>query len=508
MQRRDLNRAALALALSAWSQPFARTPEPPRWRRDPFSLGVASGAPRPDSVLLWTRLPDAAESAGSAPVELRFEVFRDEALREPVRSGLVLARPERGHSVHVEVPGLEPARVYHYRFACGDAVSPVGRTRTAPAPDAAVPRLRLALASCQHYEQGHYVAHREIAERDLDLVVFVGDYIYEGSNARYRIRPHGSGIPRTLDEYRARHALYKSDPDLRAAHAAHPWVLMWDDHEVVNDYADDRDQAYTPPDEFLRRRSAAYQAYFEHMPLRLPPDGARLRLHDRLSWGALADLWTLDCRQYRSHHACPDPVRGGGRVVFGCDELADPARSLLGPEQERWLTEGLASSRRGWRLLAQTTQLSSTGVETPLGRSVYTDAWDGYPEARRRLLTALRDSGPANAVTLGGDVHMNVAANLRLAPNDERSPVLASEIVSTSVSSRGVGEQLLAQIRGANPDIAHARSDQRGYALIDVDARRLECRFRATPHPARPGDRLSTQAVYTVEAGRAGVQRG
>lgn len=521
MKRRNLNRAALALALAPWLQPLARATggaSAPRWQTHPFSLGVASGQPRPDGVVLWTRLMPGLESAARGvdgpAIPVSYEIFSDEALRQRVRQGQVATDAGRAHSVHVDVRGLRPDRFYWYRFTSGDAASPVGRTRTAPLPEAAVQRLRIALASCQHFEQGYFVAHREIAAQDLDFVLFVGDYIYESTNPAHKVAPglreHTLGIPQTLDAYRERHALYKSDPDLRAVHAAHPWVMTWDDHEVVNDYADGQDARGTDPATFLQRRAAAYQAYFEHMPLRLGPQpagGASMRIHDRMSWGQLAEIWTLDCRQYRSPQACPDPLRGGGRMVLGCEALADPARTMLGEAQERWLGEGLASSRRAWKFIAQATQISPTGIDSPLGRTTYTDAWDGYPAARARLLQTVADARLADVVTLGGDVHMNVAARLRLQPNDERSPVLASEIVGTSISSRGMSETLLERIRAGNPDIAFARADERGYTRLDVTPQRVSVDFRTTPYPAAANALLGTQARFAVLRGEAGVQK-
>lgn len=531
---------AQALASMQLSAHAAERMGTPRWRADPFALGVASGEPRPDSVLLWTRLfPGPAvpgESASAHQQQANFEeksglsafqssavsyeIYADENLTQPVRKGEVLTHAQRGWSVHARVSGLQPDRTYWYRFHSGGVVSPVGRTRTAPAADAVVSRLRLALASCQHYEQGHYAAHADMARQDVDFVLFLGDYIYESTNPRYRLRPHTGGVPRTLAEYRERHALYKMDADLRACHAAHPWVCTWDDHEVVNDYATDQDVAYTDPAVFLARRAAAYQAYFEHMPVW--PAGApgaavtaaelgtlevaHPRIHQHWTWGQLVDLWTLDCRQYRSAQPCRDPIKGGGRVVLSCGEADDPGRSMLGLAQEQWLAQGLAGSRRRWRLLGQSTQLSSTRIDTPLGRSIYTDGWDGYAAARARLLTAVSDAGVDNVVSLGGDVHQNVAAQLRLRPNDAQSPILASEIVTTSITSRGMGENLLARIRGSNPDIAHARSDERGYTLLDVSPQRVQARFLTTPFPAQPGAALGTQARYQVLSGKAGVE--
>ena len=387
----------------------------------------------------------------------------------------------------------------------------MGRTRTSPALNEVVRRLRLGLASCQHYEQGHFAAHRDMAAQDLDLVLFVGDYIYESSNKQYKIRAHNSGMPTTLDAYRARHAHYKSDPDLQACHSAHPWLMTWDDHEVVNDYANDLDKNFTDPVVFLQRRAAAYQAYFEHMPLRLAPDPqqpSQMRIHDRMAWGTLADLWTLDCRQHRDHQACPDLMRGGGRVVMGCDALADPARSMLGQAQEQWLTAGLTQSQRRWKLLAQSTLMASSGVQTPLGRSAFTDGWDGYPQARARLLQTVADARLSDVVMLGGDIHANMAAQLRVQAGDERSPVVASELVTTSVSTRGMSPKLMAQIQRDNPDIRHARPDERGYTLIDIRPERLEAQFLTTPHPAQPEARLGLQGRWTVQQGVAGVVPG
>ncbi|MEJ8812269.1 alkaline phosphatase D family protein [Variovorax ureilyticus] len=507
--RRELHRAAIWLALASMATPLrARSQGAPQWQADPFALGVASGQPRPDSVVLWTRLvpSDADDALGSGALTVRHEIFADAALRRPVASGETVTDAARAHSVHVIAQGLQPQRDYWYRFACGNATSPVGHTRTAPATSADVRRMRFALASCQHYEQGWFAAHREIAARDLDVVLFVGDYIYEGSNPNNAIRQHGTRTPHTLDAYRARHALYKGDADLQAAHAAHPWILTWDDHEVVNDYADDRDPGYTDPARFLQRRAAAYQAYFEHMPLALPPQGAAMRINDRFAWGRLAELWTLDCRQFRSHHACPDPERDHGRTLVECAELGDARRTMLGADQERWIGRGFADSTRQWKLVGQSTQMSTTGFDTPEGRKVWTDGWDGYPEARRRLLQGAESAGVRDLVVLGGDVHRHVAADLRVRPNDRSSPVVASEFVGGSVTSRGASRASMDRMRRDNPDVKHARGDERGYALVELTPRRMQCEFRATQHPVQERATFTTQASYVVEAGRAGVQ--
>ena len=515
----DLSRRAAALALGTlFAAPVLRpaagsATERPPGCHDPFTLNVACGMPRPDSVVIWTRLaPHPHEHGGGmpdAPVKVRWELAEDERFSAGVRRGEVLALPQHGHSVHVEVDGLTSATPFFYRFIAGDAMSTVGRTRSAPATDADIAQLRFALASCQHYEQGLFAVHREIAERELDFVLFVGDYIYESSNPRYRVRPHEAGAPMTLHDYRARHATYKLDADLRAAHAAHPWVLTWDDHEVENDYAGDRSPSALGADAFLGRRAAAYKAYFEHMPVspRMAPVGPAMRIHDRYEWGRLAELWMLDNRQYRGVQPCSDPQGAGGRVLAQCDELGDERRSMFGAEQERWLAQGLASSTRRWKLLGQGTQISDSGIDAPLGRRIYTDGWDGYPAARQRLLRAIAEPRLSDVLCLGGDVHRHVAANLRLHANDERSPVVASEFVCSSITSRGLSEAMTAMLVAANPDIVHGRSDERGYALLEITPGAASCEFRAAPFPVPAGAQLTSQASFRVESGRAGVLR-
>ncbi|CAN5677945.1 hypothetical protein BH11PSE13_BH11PSE13_22330 [soil metagenome] len=282
--------------------------------------------------------------------------------------------------------------------------------------------------------------------------------------------------------------------------------MTLDDHEVVNDYADDRDPAYTDPAKFLQRRAAAYRAYFEHMPLAVLPQGAAMQIYDRFTWGRLADIWTLDSRQHRSHHACPDPQRDNGRSVTGCTELDDASRTMLGTEQEQWLASGLAGATRRWKLIGQETQVSATGIDTAEGRSVWTDGWDGYPAARRRLLQGIAAAGTSNVVMLGGDVHRHAAANLRVVPNDQASPIVAIEFVGGSVTSRGASQAAMTHMRRNNPDVLHARGDERGWALLEVRPEALQCEFRATAHPVATDSVFSRQAAFTVQADRAGIE--
>lgn len=511
----------------AWQQVFAPSAraqggDVPSWTEssEVFTLGVASGEPRPDSVVIWTRLaPKPLAPDGGMPpraVPVLWEVATDQRFARVVRYGATVAEPAVGHSVHVEVNGLQPGRSYFYRFRAGGQLSPVGRTRTAPDPADRVDRFRLAVASCQHYEAGYFTVHREIAAADVDLVIFLGDYIYETEVLPHtKVRQHPHVFPDdeahiTLGDYRQHHASYKLDPDLRAAHAAHPWLLVWDDHEVANDYTGSVSLDLPDAQAFLKVRAAAYQAYFEHLPVSpgRAPVGANMRMHDRYLWGQLAEIWTLDGRQFRDPHVCSGihaPAKG--KALWRCDKAEAADRTLLGIPQEVWLAEGLATSERAWKLIAQPTQIAPGALQTPLGAIAYADGWDAYPAARARLMDAIAQPRVPDVVCLSGDVHRHAAANLRLLPQDPRSPIVASEFVTSSVSSKGLSELVSALIKRGNPDLLHARGDERGYALLDVTPQQLSCEFRSTPHPVRPDSRLRTQARFVVERGTPGPRQ-
>lgn len=497
------------LALALWAPVLARAATP-KLGAYPFSLGVSSGYPFPDGVALWTRLaPKPLEGGGMdpEPVEVRWEVAEDESFKRIVRSGVAIAAPENAHSVHVEVDGLAPARAYHYRFHCADATSAVGRTRTAPAPGSRDTRLRLALANCQQYEQGWYVAHRHLAAEAPDLVAFVGDYIYESSWGREHVRKHGTAEPATLAEYRDRYALYQSDPDLQKAHAAAPWVAIWDDHEVDNDYAGDRSEELDSS--FPKRRAAAYKAFVEHMPMRRPvlAAGGAVRIHQRFDWGSLARLHLLDGRQFKSPQACPKPYRGGSNVVGAeCTERLDPALSMLGAEQERWLDQGLADTRAAWNLIVQPTLFVPAARVARNGSLVHwTDGWDGYPAARQRLVDSLVKHGPSNPVFLGGDVHGAYHANVHARASEPDSPVVAAEFVATSITSQMTNfAQTEGQLR-ANPHIRYANGTMRGYTMLEIGAEGLEARVRAVETVKKPEAGISTLATARVVSGKAGL---
>jgi alkaline phosphatase D len=507
VDRRDFLRIAGLLGVSQ-SLPVPAQPRP-RFAENPFTLGVASGYPQPDGMVLWTRL---AGSLDAVAIPVRWEVAQDEAMRRIVASGNAEARPEWAHSVHVEPRGLEPDRWYYYRFSAGDASSPVGRTRTAPAPSAAAPRLRFAFASCQHYEHGYYSAYRHMVADDLDLVIFLGDYIYESSLRRNQVRMHERAEePVTLEEYRARHALYKSDENLRWAHGAYPWIATWDDHEVDNDYANDRQEDGAPPEEFLRRRAAAYRAYYEHMPLpaAMRPSGPDMRIYTTLAWGSLAKFHLLDGRQYRAPQACPRKAGGGNDVdPRDCGTLHDPARSMLGTEQEAWLGRQFRASRAAWNIVAQQTVMAQLDTRIGEGKRIWTDNWDGYPLARRRLIESMLAHRLANPVVIGGDVHMNFVSDLRPDFDDPRSPVVASEFVGTSITSPpGSWQKNLPEIVAENPHIRYARSDRRGYVRADIAGGRLIAELVGLDGVRSPESRAEQLARFVVEDGRPGPRR-
>jgi alkaline phosphatase D len=326
MKRRQFVNGATALVAMPWLASGPRAADVPR-----FALGIASGQPHADGMVLWTRLMGAALPDR---VAVRWEMADDEQFVRVVARGEESAEAEWTHSVHAEPRGLAPDRWYFYRFSALGQQSPVGRTRTAPAADAAA-TLRFAIASCQRYDVGHYAAWRHVAGANLDVVLFLGDYIYEYATRRDAVRPVEGGEIFTLAQYRARYATHKSDPLLQAAHAAAPWLLVWDDHEVSNDYANMQGQDLAV--DMRARRAAAYRAYWEHMPFAKAqrPTGTDMRIVGRLDWGTLARIHLLDDRQYRDPQVCPAPGRGGSNTVAlaQCPSLVDPARTLLGFEQ-------------------------------------------------------------------------------------------------------------------------------------------------------------------------------
>lgn len=480
----------------------------------PFTLGVASGDPLPDSVILWTRLaPSPFEPGGGMPsreVPVEWEVATDERFTRIVRRGTAGARPERGHSVHVDVRGLEPARWYWYRFRTGAHASPVARTRTAPAPDAHASRLRFVFASCQNWPNGYFSAYRRMAEEDLDLVLHLGDYIYEApigaTTKRREAAPEAARPePKTLEGYRFRHALYRSDLDLQAVHHAFPWIVAWDDHEVADNWAGDLDTKGTSPEEFRRRRAAAFQAYYEHMPVRLEaPTGPDYRIYRRFTFGRLAEFNVLDTRQYRTDQPC-----GDGRKPR-CPETLSPRATLLGREQESWLFDGLDRSQARWNVLAQQIFMSQFDNVPGPDELFAMDKWDGYVSARRRLFSYLADRRPSNPVVLAGDAHLSLVCDLKLDFDDPKSPTVAAEFSGTAISSGGVTPEVAARTQQAvseQPHIRYYEGLKRGYVRCQVEPGLWRTDLRAVETVARADSPVSNDASFVVEAGQLGVRR-
>ncbi|MGH8676102.1 MAG: alkaline phosphatase D family protein, partial [Burkholderiales bacterium] len=506
-------------ALGMASATPAYTEEKPRFEAAPFPLGVASGYPSQDGVVIWTRLviDPTRGDGGIDPVRIRlnWEVASDEKMQNVVAQGLEYLVPAWAHSARIEVKGLEPDRWYWYRFIAGNEVSPIGRTRTAPTHKDVPKRLRFAFASGQHYEQGYFNSYRHMLADELDLVVFVGDYIHGSAAQADAVRKHTGLEPVTLNDYRVRHALYKEDADLRAAHAALPWVMTWNDEEVHRGYAGDLPDSNLSPEQFLARRAAAYRAYYEHLPLRdrMRPNGAAMRLYVQMGWGSLARFFVLDGRQYRSPQACPqEGHRAGGNVVdvAECRELENSIRTLLGQQQERWLEEALELSPARWNVLAQPLLMAQFDRKSGRGRKAWTDGWDGYPQSRKRLLAFLQDKKVANPVVIGGGGHAFGVADLRRHFDPPLSKLVASEFSGTSLTSvlSGVGTgDRVNDLLPKNPHVKFADARYRGYVRVEVTPSQWRADLRAMQSVKEREASCSTLATFAVADGKPGPQR-
>lgn len=494
--------ASAIIFSSYWKGAFAQTDQ---GITDLFKLGVASGEPEANGVVLWTRLaPRPSERGSGMPneaVKVVWEISEELNMSTIVRQGTAIAEPEYGHSVHVEVDGLESDRWYWYRFKVGTNTSPIGRTRTAPASDSPVESVRFSVACCQNFEHGYFTAHRHMAAEDIHFVLFLGDYIYERKNSQKHVRNHGEYEAKTIDQYRERYAQYKSDPDLQACHAAFPWIVTWDDHEVANDYAGLTGPNASTHDAFLERRTAAYQAYYENMPLRrsAAPKGMEMLLYRRLKFGNLFEVSILDTRQYRTHQPC-------GTKMKVCELNMDPDATIMGHEQENWLFDGLRQSITKWNVIAQQVpmfqRLSSDGE-----RKINSDKWDGYFVARNRLLQFLSDKNIANPIVLSGDVHSNWVGDLKLNFDDPSSKIIGSEFVATSITSKGDGadrKKLAVKYITANPHLKYF-DDKRGYLRCEVTQDRWKTDIRQVEYVTRQGAQITTSASFEVKDGVSGV---
>ncbi|UZK67788.1 alkaline phosphatase D family protein [Sphingomonas sp. M1-B02] len=522
MQTHQIGRRALlggaGLLTLGTLVPTTRLWAHPAFASDPFALGVAAGDPLPDGFVIWTRLaPKPLEEHGGMPmaaVAVAWEVAEDSGFKTIARSGDAIAPPELAHSVHVEVTGLRPGRRYWYRFRTGvDNVSNVGTAMTAPAAGALPSRLKIGVAGCQHYEAGFFTAYRHLSqEPDLDLIYHYGDYIYEGKRRRVGgdapiVREHAGDEIYSLDDYRRRYAQYKSDPDLIAAHAAAAFASSFDDHEIDNNWAANTDQDGTAPALFELRRAVAMQAWYEHMPVRAAqfPRAGALRMFRRLDYGSLLRMHVLDTRSYRNEQLC-GPGGGGGK---NCVAQDDPARSILGAEQERWLTSGLNSPAR-WNLLAQQVLIMPFDQrEDGASEAVYgKDSWNGYPDCRKRLVKAITDRKLTNVVIATGDAHQHFVGSV---PRDDRmpeGPAAASEFLTSSISSGGDGNArrpTQKDVLKHNPNML-LLNNQRGYQLFDIHLDRWDTHVKVVDAVQTRGAPVRTLARYVVDPKQPGPQ--
>jgi alkaline phosphatase D len=472
----------------------------------PFVAGVASGEPAANSIVLWTRL--AVDALGRQPIRgtvpVLWQLAEDESMRRVVARGVQLARPSEGHSVHVEVPRLKPGHEYWYRFYANGEASAVGRTRTAPAVGASPNSLRFCLASCSNWEAGYFTAYQRIADDDPWFVVHVGDYIYEGGPTTTGVWQHSNAEPMDLAGYRERHSQYNSDPDLLELRRLFPVVVTPDDHEVENNYANLISQVDTEPDQdpkvFAQRRAAAYQAYWEFMPLRRPshPLGSGMQLYRELPMGDLANFVVADTRQYRTDQPYGDKGPADG------PDMTNPNATLPGIAQERWIVDRMSRSKAKWNVLAQQVLMASHDLVPGAEKGYSTDQWDAYRASRQRVLTGIADRRTSNPVVLTGDIHQHYAADLLRDFDDPSSPVIGSELCGTSVTSGGDGNDKHEDL-AENPWIKYNAS-RRGYVRVTLDRTQLQADFRTLSAVTTPGAPASTGASFTIRDGQPGLQ--
>jgi alkaline phosphatase D len=461
--------------------------------------------------------PRAPGGLRDGDITLTYEIATDPGMRSIVQRGSAIAEAAYAHSVHLEVRGLAPGRPHWYRFASGEAQSRIGHAWTAPAPGRPLRQLRFGFVSCSNYEHGYFAAYRHLADEHPDLVLFLGDYIYEHiERRRPTVRRHSDGVEATtLRTYRNRYAQYRLDPDLQRLHAEIPALMTWDDHEVQDNYADQWSRTFDDPWRFLARRASAYRAFYEHMPLRPSrsrPNGPALRLYDRFAFGDLVEFSVLDGRQYRSRQACYGPPnRGGGRLETDatCPERLDPSRSILGAAQEAWLFDGLARARARWNVIAQDVLVAPLRQRTGSGAVAHrTDGWDGYPVSRSRLLRHVETTRVSNPVVIGGDLHAFCVNDLKRDFDDPGSPTVATEFVGTSIASLGPSHEQLARFLPDNPHVRYVDSRRRGYVAVELTPERMTARFRVLSDARDPQATVSTIRSFAVESGHPGAIPG
>lgn len=506
------------LSRSLWASPV--------FSAYPFALGVASGEPAPDGFVIWTKIAPKPLERGAGmpkrPVEVGWSVATDERMRQVVQKGMAVAHPELGHAVHVEIGELDSGRDYFYQFTIGNERSRIGRARTLPPVGAPVAQLRFGVAGCQRYEDGYFTAFRRIAAERFDFLFHYGDYIYE-----HRLRRPGEHllrlpIPRewpiirvmpgdpdecyTLDDYRHRYSLYQLDPDLQAAHASTPFVMSYDDHEVDDDWAGNTTAENTPPELFLLRRAAAFQAWYEHLPLRRAqmPRGPDILAYRRFTVGDLLTTHVLDTRLFRSPQACAS----GPRIQANCAEALEPNRTMLGETQERWLYDEFRSAKSRWTLLAQQVMMARKDWNRdPNVFAPRIESWDGAVAARDRLLAAVENARLGNLVVVTGDVHQNWAAELKKNFADEKSATLGVEFVATSVTSAGDGFDINDNFKALLTQDPHMKffNSQRGYMRHVVTPGRWQADYQVLDKVSVPDGRLSTRKSFVIENGKSAL---
>ncbi|MFJ9056132.1 alkaline phosphatase D family protein [Streptomyces sp. NPDC102409] len=529
--------AATAVAGSVLTATSARAADGPV-----FLHGVASGDPLPDGILLWTRVTPSADalpgSGLGADTPVAWEIAEDKDFSRIAARGTAVARAGSDHTVKADVRGLRPATAYWFRFSAApgaaggghSVLSPVGRTRTAPAAGAPVAGIRFGVVSCANWEAGWFSPYRHLAARaDLDAVLHLGDYIYEYASGSYPtqdtvVRPHAPLHEiLTLADYRLRHATYKTDTDLQALHATHPVIAIWDDHEFANDAWSGGAENHTPGAEgaWADRVAAAKQAYFEWMPVRASTEGTVYR---RLSFGGLAELHLLDLRSFRSEQAS-----------VGDGAVDDPDRTVTGRAQLDWLKAGLASSDAAWKLVGTSVMISPVAFGSlpahllaPLaellglpseGLAVNVDQWDGYTDDRRELISHLRDNAVRDTVFLTGDIHMAWANDVPVkAATYPLSASAATEFVVTSVTSDNLDDILrvapgtvsviaATAVRAANRHVKWVDMDGHGYGVLDVTAERSQMDYYVVSDKTSRDATSSWVRSYRTRRGTQKIER-
>lgn len=504
-----------------------------------FLHGVASGDPLPDRVVIWTRItPTAAARPGSGvggPVRLEWTLATDPGLTSVAARGTVDATADADHTAKVDVSGLDPATTYYYRFAAPSGErSPVGRTRTAPAADADLDRLRFGVVSCSNWEAGYFAAYRHLALReDLDAVIHLGDYIYEYGQGEYGARNGSVRLHEpaheivSLADYRIRHAQYKTDPDLAALHARVPFIATWDDHESADNAYKAGAENHNPATEgdWATRKANSTRAYFEWMPVRVNGSGTEMALYRRFRFGNLAEISMLDLRTYRDEQASPGA---------GWREVDAPERTITGRAQMDWLTNGIVSSPTRWKVVGnpvmiapslippldtRTTAAVTEMIGVPAAGVPYgTDSWDGYSADRRRLFDAIAGRGVDNTVFITGDIHSSWACDLPVdAANYPAGPTVGTEFVVPSVTSPNMDDSLNVPPRTAsvaveeafkavNRHIRYIDFDSHGYGVFEVNRANAQMDWFYLSDPTDPRATASHGASFRVGSGEQRTQ--